>query len=139
MNSLRFFHPIEVRYGDLDPQGHVNNAKYLTYCEQARIAYIRHLGLWTSGNFIEIGVILADAHVSFKRPILFGDALRVGTGVRRLGNKSFEMVYSIENTADGGVYALAESVLVTFDYRTNQTIPIPAAWRVAIAAFEGLD
>lgn len=138
MNSLRFFHPIEVRYGDLDPQGHVNNAKYLTYCEQARIAYIRQLGLWTSGNFIEIGVILADAHVAFKRPILFGEPLRVGAGVTRLGNKSFEMVYALENTADGGVYALAESVLVTFDYATNQTIPIPVAWRSAIAAFEGL-
>lgn len=138
MNSFRFFHPIEVRYGDLDPQGHVNNAKYLTYCEQARIAYIRHLGLWTSGDFLEIGVILADAHIAFKRPILFGEPLRVGTGVTRLGNKSFEMQYLLENAAGEVMYAQAESVLVTFDYRTQQTIPIPAAWRAAIAAFDGL-
>ncbi|GAB4495809.1 MAG: thioesterase family protein [Anaerolineales bacterium] len=138
MNSLRFFHPIEVRYGDLDPQGHVNNARYLTYCEQARIAYIRHLGLWTSGDFLEIGVILADAHIAFKRPILFGEAVRVGAGVTRLGNKSFEMRYVLENAAGDEVFAVAESVLVTFDYRTEQTISIPAAWRAAIAAFDGL-
>ena len=37
MADFRFYHPIEVRYGDLDPQGHVNNARYLTYLEQARI------------------------------------------------------------------------------------------------------
>jgi acyl-CoA thioester hydrolase len=44
MPGFHYYHPIEVRYGDLDPQGHVNNARYLTYLEQARIGYIRHLG-----------------------------------------------------------------------------------------------
>ncbi len=37
MTDFRFFHPVEVRYGDLDPQGHLNNAKYLTFFEQARV------------------------------------------------------------------------------------------------------
>ena len=37
MSAYHFSYPIEVRYGDLDPQGHVNNAKYLTYMEQARV------------------------------------------------------------------------------------------------------
>ena len=44
MTDYKFFHPIEVRYGDLDPQGHVNNAKYLTYFEQARVHYLISLG-----------------------------------------------------------------------------------------------
>ena len=44
MSQFRFYHPIEVRYGDLDPQGHVNNAKHLTYFEQARISYMVELG-----------------------------------------------------------------------------------------------
>ena len=45
MTHFNFYHPVEVRYGDLDPQGHVNNAKHLTYFEQARIAYMVELGL----------------------------------------------------------------------------------------------
>jgi acyl-CoA thioester hydrolase len=45
MPSFRFYHSIEVRFSDLDAQGHVNNANYLTYIEQARIAYIQKLGL----------------------------------------------------------------------------------------------
>ena len=49
MTKFRYYHLIEVRYGDLDPQGHVNNACYLTYMEQARIGYIQHLGLWAGG------------------------------------------------------------------------------------------
>ncbi|NOY99067.1 MAG: acyl-CoA thioesterase, partial [Chloroflexi bacterium] len=39
MSDFHFYHPIVVRYGDLDPQGHLNNARYLTYFEQARIHY----------------------------------------------------------------------------------------------------
>jgi len=50
MSQFNFYHPIEVRYGDLDPQGHVNNAKQVTYFEQARIAYKIHLGLFAIGQ-----------------------------------------------------------------------------------------
>ena len=75
MPTFCFYHPIEVRYGDLDPQGHVNNAKYMTYMEQARVAYIRHLGLWPGGSFLDLGIILADARITFRKPILFGTPL----------------------------------------------------------------
>jgi len=57
MSQFNFYHPVEVRYGDLDPQGHVNNAKHLTYFEQARIAYLIELGLFTKDqSFMEIGI-----------------------------------------------------------------------------------
>ena len=60
MSDYHFYHPIEVRYGDLDPQGHVNNAKHLTYFEQARVAYMIELGLFTKDqSFMSIGVIIA--------------------------------------------------------------------------------
>jgi hypothetical protein len=51
MNGYRFYHPIEVRYGDLDPQGHLNNAKYLTFMEQTRVKYFLKLGLWDGQLF----------------------------------------------------------------------------------------
>ena len=138
MNGFRFFHPIEVRYGDLDPQGHVNNASYLTYLEQARIAYIRQLGLWPSGSFLDIGIILADAQLTFRSPILFGQPVRVGVRVSRLGNKSLAMEYRLEDGQSGQVLASGSSVLVAYDYRTGQTIPIPPKWRETITHFEGL-
>lgn len=139
MAAFRFYHPIEVRYGDLDPQGHVNNAKYLTYCEQARIAYIRELGLWGGGSFLDLGVILADAQITFRTPILFGAPVQVGACVTRLGNKSMSMVYRIEDGTDGREYATVTSVLVTYNYHSGETIPIPDPWREKIRAFEGLE
>lgn len=137
-SAFKFYHLIEVRYGDLDPQGHVNNARYLTYFEQARIAYIVNLGLWDGHSWLDIGVILAEAQLTFRAPVLFGQPVRVGVQVTRLGNKSLTMVYCLESSTNGQELASGSTVLVTYDYHKNATIPIPDAWRDAIIAFEGL-
>ena len=136
MISFHFHQPIEVRYGDLDPQGHVNNARYLTYMEQARVAYVRHLGLWQGGSFLTFGVILADTQISFLKPILFGDPVRVALAVTRLGNKSFDMAYQVEDHQGAVTYATGKSVQVAYNYSTNQTISIPDSWRKIIQDFE---
>jgi YbgC/YbaW family acyl-CoA thioester hydrolase len=114
----------------------VNNARYLTYLEQGRIAYITHLGLWKGPDLIDVGVILADAHLIFRAPIRFGQALRVGVQVTRLGNKSLEMAYRLEDSQSGLELAIGTTVLVAYDYRLGQSIPIPAEWRTTIQAFE---
>lgn len=136
MADFRFFHPIEVRYGDLDPQWHVNNAKFLTYFEQARISYVSHLGLWDGRSFLDIGFILASVSVNFHAPVIFRQNIRVGVRVTRLGNKSLEMSYLLEDADTGQALATGSSVMVTYDYRTQTTIPLPEDWRQKIAAFE---
>jgi acyl-CoA thioester hydrolase len=139
MSHFHFYHPIEVRYGDLDPQGHVNNANYLTYMEQARIQYLVHLGLFEKGqSFLDVGVILADAHLTFKSSIQFGQSVRVGVRVARLGNKSLAMEYHIEDAMNGTELATGATALVAYDYRAHQTVPIPEDWREKIKSFEGL-
>jgi acyl-CoA thioester hydrolase len=138
MPTFRFYHPIEVRYGDLDPQGHLNNARYLTYLEQARIHYIKHLGLWQGGSFLNIGVILADAHITFRAAVQFGQAVQVGVCVARLGNKSLDMEYRMEDAETGEELATGSTVLVAYDYQKQETIPIPEGWRETIRNFEGL-
>lgn len=136
MTAFHYYHPIEVRYGDLDPQGHVNNAKYLTYLEQARVGYIRALGLWRGDSYLDFGVILADAHLTFRAPILLTQQIRVGVRVSRLGNKSLTMEYCIEDGETSREMASATTVLVTYDYRRGETVPIPDHWRKTITDFE---
>jgi len=138
MNEFRFYHPIEVRYGDLDPQQHVNNARYLTYIEQARIAYVKELGLWDGKSFQEIGIILAEVRVTYKAPILWGQAIQVGMKINRLGNKSVDVIYAIEDIPTGDLHATASTVQVAYDYKTSQTIPIPEDWRQIITEYEGI-
>ncbi len=139
MPEFHFHHPIEVRYGDLDPQGHVNNAKYLTYIEQARIAYLQHLGLFRKGqSFMDVGIILADAHLTFKSSIRFEQTVRVGVRTARLGNKSLALEYHLEDADTGAELATGSTVLVAYDYRVRKTIPIPDDWREKIVHFENI-
>jgi len=138
MPVFNFYHPIEVRYGDLDPQGHVNNAKFLTYLEQARISYFTHLGLWRGDSFLDIGVILAEVRLTFRAPILFRQQIRVGVRISRLGNKSFGMEQAIEDAMTGEELASCSAVLVSYDYHSKRTIPIPEDWREVLTAYEGL-
>lgn len=140
MNTdFHFYYPLEVRYGDLDPQGHVNNAAYLTYFEHGRIHYLIHLGLFQKGqSFLDIGIIVATAQITFKAPIHFGQPVRAGVAVTRLGNKSLTMRYRLEHAETQTVFAEGETVLVTFDYHSGQTVPIPENWRQIIAAYENI-
>jgi len=138
MESFRFYQLIEIRYGDLDPQGHVNAARYMTFVEQARIAYLHHLAIWTGGSFLDIGVILADARFTFKSPILWGQGVRVGTRITRLGAKSMDMIHHIEDAEHGRVLAFSKTVLVTYNYHADRASMIPDEWREKIAVFEQL-
>lgn len=139
MPQYRFYHPIEVRYGDLDPQGHVNNAKHLTYFEQARVQYMIELGLFSRDqSFMEIGIILADVHITYLEPIYFGQRLNVGVHAAKFGTKSMTWEQNIVEADSGRELARGEVVMVTYDYRAGKTMPIPQEWKEKIIAFEGL-
>ena len=140
MSNYHFYHPVEVRYGDLDPQGHVNNAKHLTYFEQARIAYKIKLGLFEKDqSFMEIGVILADIHITYFEPIYYGQNIKVGVHAARLGNKSMTWEQNIVDADTGKELAKGDVILVTYDYREEKTVSIPQEWRDKIKSFEDLN
>ncbi len=135
---FRFYHPIEIRYGDIDAQGHVNNACYFTYMEETRVRYIASLGLWDRRAFDSIGIILAETCCTFLAPIELADAIRVGVRTTRLGNKSLTTEYRFEEATRSQLMATGRAVLVAYDYQQQESIPIPGDWREALARFEGL-
>ena len=140
MSKFRFLHPIEVRYGDLDPQGHLNNAKYLTYFETARINYFSHLGLFMPGqSFMEIGVIMAEASITFHAPVHYGEPIKVGVRTSKIGNKSMRVEQAIVHAKSGEVLASGYVILVAFDYHTNKTLPVLDVMRETISKYEGLE
>lgn len=139
MTDYKFFHPTEVRYGDLDPQGHVNNAKYLTYFEQARIYYLIQLDLFSRDqSFMEVGVIIADVHITYHATTHYGDNIKVGVRTSKIGNKSMTVEQCVVNTDTGAVLASGTVVLVTFDYEGLKPISVPDYWKKKISEFEGL-
>lgn len=138
MPGFRFHHPVEVRYGDLDAQGHVNNAKYLTYFEQARVRYWTELGLFSSDqSFMEIGVIIADIHIRYLAPVRWGMDVQVGVRTSRIGNKSLTVEQCLAGPQGQPVYAEGTVVLVAYDYAGHATMRVPDAWRRRLEEFEG--
>jgi acyl-CoA thioester hydrolase len=137
-------HLVEVRLADTDAMGHVNNARYLTYVEIARVAYYERV----TGNALPIGthgaeegMILAEIRMTYRSPAFYGETLAVETRVERIGRTSFGMVHRV--TAPESRYgparliAVADSVLVAYDYQEERPIPVPDDWRTAIEAYEG--
>jgi acyl-CoA thioester hydrolase len=138
MSEYRFFHSIEIRYGDIDAQRHVNNALHFTYMEQARSKYIKMLGLWEGSDFDAIGIILAEQGCRYISPIQLESDIKVGVRTVRLGEKSIETQYSIQDSQTGEELAVGQATLVAYDYQLAKSIPIPNDWRVVIASFDDI-
>jgi acyl-CoA thioester hydrolase len=127
---------IGVRYRDADAMGHVNNAVYGTYLEQARVAYFDRV---LDVPIHERDMVLAHVELDFRASVtLAADRVRVAVRVASLGESSFRMTYEVR-TPEGDVAATGESVQVAVDREGDETTgsrPVPEGWRERITAFE---
>ena len=135
--GFRHHIPIQVRWVDMDALGHVNNAKYLSYLELARIDYSRTLNLW-NGDLSKTGLIMARVVLDYKLPLTAGDDVHVFTRCSRLGNRSFDTEQLIVRVQDSSTQIAAQATItvVAYDYHSNQSIPISPEWRTRIGEYE---
>jgi acyl-CoA thioester hydrolase len=138
LNLFRHKAPIEIRFVDLDAFGHVNNANYLTYFENARVKYFDEIVDWKY-DWSKQGIILAKAEINFIIPIHFKDEVAVYTRCSRLGNKSFDLEYRIVRLFKNQEQLMADgvTVMVAYDYVEKKSIEIPEEWKVALKKYEG--
>lgn len=106
--------------------GHVNNAVFLTYLEEARIAYLLPFGAEVPH------MILARVEIDFRAPLRMGDEIDIGVRPSTVGTKSFELEYELRTGET--VAAEAKTVIVSFDYESGRSVELPEAWREALAA-----
>ena len=123
-------HRLTVRFRDCDLMGHVNNAVYFTYLEQARLDWWRRLG----GILTDAGatMILARAECDYRAPAFLDDQLDIRVAAGTIGRTSFVLEYEIVNAASGLRIAQARTVSVSVDPQTHRPIPVPEAWRAMI-------
>jgi acyl-CoA thioester hydrolase len=133
-----FFHSFRVRYSEIDGQGVVFNAHYLTYFDTTITEYFRALGYDQYADAKQSG---EDYHVvksliEYKAPVRFDQEIDVGARVARIGNSSivFELVIFLK----GGSEALVtgEIVWVNTNQQSHRPVPVPKAIRERIAARE---
>ena len=112
-----------VRWDDLDAFGHVNNAVYLTYAQEARFAW---------SGILEM--VVARAEVDFIAPIYDGDTfLDIELCVSAIGNSSFTMTYELK--MKGEVVARVKTVQVTVDMSTKKSSPISDEQRAFLTKY----
>ena len=106
-----------VRWGDLDAFGHVNNATYLIYAQEARFAWSKMLEM-----------VVARAEVDFIAPIYTGDIyIDVEIWVHKIGNSSFALTYEMKNGDE--LLARVKTVQLTVSMDTKKSRPINDAER----------
>jgi acyl-CoA thioester hydrolase len=130
--------PIQLRFFDMDAFGHINNARYLTYFEEARIKYLDDIIQWTYG-WSKTGIIMARAEVDFILPAHFKDEISIQTCCSRIGTKSFTLEYRmVKATSEKKQILLssATTVVVMYDYENNCSIPVLDEWKREIRKFE---
>lgn len=132
--DFRHSTPVDIRFADLDALGHVNNAKYLTYMEHARVRYFGMLRMWDATQ-AKHGLIMAKVVVEYKLPLLLEDQIQVWTRVSRLGTKSLDTEHVITRQ-DGEVAATGFIVAVVYNYEQKVTVAIPDSWRESLMAYE---
>lgn len=113
-----------VRFRDCDPYGHVNNAVYLTYLENARFA------LWRAQDVK--GVILARAEVDYRAQATYGDELEVRVRLEGFGRTSFRYVYEIVDVTTGQHVLSARTVQVHYDYTAQTPVELSAETRAKL-------
>lgn len=130
---------LDVRFRDVDAFGHVNNAVFLSFVEQARIRYlIEVLGRpITLTDVAELPLILARLEIDYRTPIFYGEPLEVLTRVDWIGGSSFGMSHQVIAGDDRHCAAELVTVLVSYDYATGRPIAVPADWRRAFESAEG--
>ena len=126
---------MEVRLGDLDPFGHVNNAVIATYVEQGRVLYLRDV-LGTGADPVSMPFILAMLKIDYLAQTMFDDPVEVLSRVDWIGRSSVHMSHQLTGY-EGRELARAEAVLVAFDYTVEKPMPVPDHWRATMAEYEG--
>jgi acyl-CoA thioester hydrolase len=127
---MAFAHTIRARYGEVDMQGVVFNAHWLTYFDDCATRFFDWLGFAPKETFVSGGgfdFMLVKALVEWKGSAGFDDEIRIDVAPARIGNSSFDLQYS--SSVDGHPACDARVTYVLIEPGTSRSREIPAELR----------
>lgn len=120
---------IELRWGDCDQLGHINNVYYLEYAQEARLRYFRQ---WADAGIKVGSVVVRRVEVDFERELKYSaKVINVEVSITKVGNTSFTMRQRILDR-NGVLYAIVVAVIVLVDLKAGKAIPLPAEARALL-------
>lgn len=117
-------HHIRIDWSELDLFEHVNNVSYFKYIQSARVVFWEHIGLMQMHTNERLGAMLLKTECEFKKPLFYPGNVYISTGVKTIGNTSFQLKHILSD--DGGdIVAQAEDVIVVYDFNEHKKQAIP--------------
>ena len=120
-----YFKKVEARWGDMDGLRHINNAKYLTFLETARLEYLSTLGIDINRWDSKESVILASMKIDYHKQSSYPNIYEIGCKISRIGNKSFDIFNAIFESSSNNLILTGTFTIVCFDYHLQKTISVP--------------
>lgn len=111
---------MKIRFSDNDMMGHVNNAVYLTFFEEARVEFYREAGFVMS-NAYDFPFIIAEAYIKYLLPLSLGQDIYIEIGTAEIKKKSFKFNYRIIDKKTANITTLAWTIQVGYDYKNKKT------------------
>ena len=119
LSNFPFHYELQTRWKDMDSFGHVNNAVFLTYIEDARITFFKR---WNLSN--DKSIIIASIKIDYLNQLDHPNNLIVGQKISRIGTKSFDIESAIFINDVSGAVANSTITCVCFDYTKNQSVAV---------------
>lgn len=137
-SDFRFFHRLRVRYSEVDWQGIVFNAHYLTYMDVAVTEYFRNICLDYKqlAQDGKMDMALVKTTLEFKSSAMFDDELEIGTCISDIGNTSYNVEFEIYKTGSENLIFRAQTIYVNYNPVKRRAEPVPEFFRSVVQNFE---
>lgn len=133
--SFKWLDAVTTRWHDNDAYGHVNNVTYYSFFDTAVNRYLIEQGKLNIHTDKVIAFVV-NSQCNYYAPVAYPDALEVGVNVQKLGNSSVVYHVAVFHKDQPSAVAIGSFTHVFVDRETNQSVPIPAAIRTALAAIQ---
>jgi acyl-CoA thioester hydrolase len=123
----------EIRFADLDTQGHLNNVAFLVFFESARVAYVRSVAPeYDPGAAREFGFMVVEVKITYRSPGQYGERIDTRLRPTTVGRSSFRCEF--EMRVGDRVLADGYAVMVTYNHAAARSIPLPELLRERLVA-----
>lgn len=131
LSEFRHSIDLQIRFNDIDILGHLNNTVYFSFFDTGK-AYFFESIMKSRMDWQRVESVIANIDCAYVSPVYLGDSIEVRTRCTGIYDKSFKIQQVIVDKNSGELKAAAETIMVSFNPDTKQSMEIPALWREAL-------
>ena len=129
--------PLQIRWNDVDPFGHVNNGVFFQFYDTAKTEYLSTV--CPDVNWEHKAIVVVHIEADFLSEVKAGSHIAARTRISHIGRTSFHLQQDVIDTDTQEVKCRCLSIMVLYDLHQRESIPLPDNWVKSIGEFEGVE